>query len=111
MALDVTLPARRALEVRPVASKRELNTFIKLPWRLYRNEPNWVPPLVFDRKRFLDRSRNPFFKPTALFLRFSSAPVRLVNCRVYRENSTVASVSICVRLPKLASRAPHESPV
>jgi GNAT superfamily N-acetyltransferase len=62
MALDVTLPARRALEVRPVASKRELNTFIKLPWRLYRNEPNWVPPLVFDRKRFLDRSRNPFFK-------------------------------------------------
>ena len=62
MALDVTLPARQALEVRPVASRRELNTFIKLPWRLYRNEPNWVPPLVYDRKRFLDRSRNPFFR-------------------------------------------------
>jgi GNAT superfamily N-acetyltransferase len=62
MALDVTLPARQALEIRPVASRRELNTFIKLPWRLYRNEPNWVPPLVYDRKRFLDRSRNPFFK-------------------------------------------------
>jgi GNAT superfamily N-acetyltransferase len=62
MALDVTLPARRALEVRPVASQRELNTFIKLPWRLYRNEPNWVPPLLFDRKRFFDRGRNPFFK-------------------------------------------------
>ena len=62
MALDVTLPARRALEIRPVASKRELNTFIKLPWRLYRNEPNWVPPLLFDRKRFFDRQRNPFFK-------------------------------------------------
>jgi GNAT superfamily N-acetyltransferase len=62
MALDVTLPARRALEVRPVASKRELNTFIKLPWRLYRNEPNWVPPLLLDRKRFFDRGRNPFFK-------------------------------------------------
>jgi len=62
MALDVTLPARQAVEVRPVASKRELNTFIKLPWRLYRNEPNWVPPLLFDRKRFFDRERNPFFK-------------------------------------------------
>ncbi|MBV8999835.1 MAG: GNAT family N-acetyltransferase [Solirubrobacterales bacterium] len=61
MALDVTLPARRALDVRPVASKRELNTFIKLPWRLYRNEPNWVPPLLFDRKRFFDRKRNPFY--------------------------------------------------
>ena len=62
MALDVTLPARRALEVRPVGSKQELDTFIKLPWRLYRNEPNWVPPLLFDRKRFFDRARNPFFK-------------------------------------------------
>jgi GNAT superfamily N-acetyltransferase len=51
-----------ALEVRPVASKSDLNTFIKLPWRLYRNEPNWVPPLLFERKRFFDRERNPFFR-------------------------------------------------
>lgn len=51
-----------ALDVRPVASKRDLDTFIKLPWRLYRNEPNWVPPLLFERKRFLDRQRNPFFE-------------------------------------------------
>ncbi len=51
-----------ALEVRPVASKRDMNTFIKLPWRLYRNEPNWVPPLLFERKRFFDRQRNPFFE-------------------------------------------------
>jgi GNAT superfamily N-acetyltransferase len=51
-----------ALEVRPVASKSDLNAFIKLPWRLYRNEPNWVPPLLFERKRFFDRDRNPFFR-------------------------------------------------
>lgn len=51
-----------ALEVRPVAGKRELKRFIRLPWRLYRNEPLWVPPLLFERARFLDRERNPFFK-------------------------------------------------
>jgi GNAT superfamily N-acetyltransferase len=51
-----------ALDIRSVASKRDLNTFIKLPWRLYRNERNWVPPLLFERKRFFDRKRNPFFK-------------------------------------------------
>jgi GNAT superfamily N-acetyltransferase len=51
-----------ALEIRPVAPKRDLNTFIKLPWRLYRNERNWVPPLLFERKRFFDRQRNPFFQ-------------------------------------------------
>ncbi len=51
-----------ALEVRPVAGKRDLNVFIKLPWRLYRNERNWVPPLLFERRRFFDRRRNPFFE-------------------------------------------------
>jgi GNAT superfamily N-acetyltransferase len=50
------------LDVRPVASKGDLNTFIKLPWRLYRNEPLWVPPLLFERKRFFDRQGNPFFQ-------------------------------------------------
>jgi hypothetical protein len=44
-----------ALAVRPVASRRDLNMFIKLPWRLYRNETRWVPPLLFVRSRFLDR--------------------------------------------------------
>src|SRR6478752_4181355 len=87
MALDVTLPARRALEVRPVADKRELNTFIKLPWRLYRNEPNWVPPLVYDRKRFLDRSRNPFFKhaEVELFLAWrGDEPVGRISAQIDR---------------------------
>jgi GNAT superfamily N-acetyltransferase len=50
------------VEVRPVASKRDLRRFIKLPWRLYRNEPQWVPPLISERKGFLDRERNPFFE-------------------------------------------------
>jgi GNAT superfamily N-acetyltransferase len=51
-----------ALEVRPVASKRDLTTFIKLPWRLYRNEPHWVPPLISERRSFLDRRKNPWFE-------------------------------------------------
>jgi GNAT superfamily N-acetyltransferase len=51
-----------SVEVKPVGAKRDLMRFIKLPWRLYRNEPNWVPPLVSERKKFLDRDRNPFFE-------------------------------------------------
>jgi GNAT superfamily N-acetyltransferase len=51
-----------SIEVRPVASRRELTTFVKLPRRLYRNEPLWVPPLTFERRQFLDRRKNPFFK-------------------------------------------------
>jgi len=87
MALEVSVSARGALQVRPVADKRELNTFIKLPWRLYRNEPNWVPPLVFDRKRFLDRSRNPFFKhaEVELFLAWrGDQPVGRISAQIDR---------------------------
>jgi len=50
------------VEIRPVASRRDLNTFIKLPFGLYRNEPRWVAPLLMDVKKRLDRAKNPFFE-------------------------------------------------
>src|SRR5438445_7486621 len=50
------------VEIRPVAGRRDMRTFIKLPWRLYRNERNWVAPLLMDVRKRLDRSRNPFFE-------------------------------------------------
>jgi len=50
------------LEIRPAQSKREVDAFLKLPFRLYTGEPHWVPPLLFERRRFLDRRRNPFFE-------------------------------------------------
>jgi GNAT superfamily N-acetyltransferase len=50
-----------SVEVRPVRTRGELKRFVRLPWRIYRNEPLWVPPLVYERRRFLDRSKNPFF--------------------------------------------------
>jgi GNAT superfamily N-acetyltransferase len=50
------------VEVRPVASKRELKAFMRLPWRLSRNEPQWVPPLLMELRKRLDRERNPFFE-------------------------------------------------
>ena len=51
-----------SLRVAPVRSKADLNAFIKLPFELYAGEPYWVPPIIADRKRFLDRSKNPFFE-------------------------------------------------
>jgi GNAT superfamily N-acetyltransferase len=51
-----------AVEIRPVITRRELDAFIKLPWRLYRNEPNWVAPLLIDVKKRLHQHKNPFFK-------------------------------------------------
>jgi len=36
--------------------------FIRFPWRVYDGDHLWVPPLIRERKAFLDPSRNPFFQ-------------------------------------------------
>jgi GNAT superfamily N-acetyltransferase len=50
-----------ALSVKPVETEGELKRFIKFPWSIYRKDANWVPPLLMERKEFLDRKKNPFF--------------------------------------------------
>lgn len=55
-------PGSSAITVRPVRTRRELRAFIRLPWRIYAGSANWVPPLLSERKRHLDRRRNPFFE-------------------------------------------------
>ena len=54
------------LTVTPVSSRRELMEFIRLPWKLYRGNPNWVPPLVMDQKTLLSREKNPFFRHASI---------------------------------------------
>jgi GNAT superfamily N-acetyltransferase len=60
----VTLPAvpQGKLTVRPVRGRRDLSRFIKLPFRLHRDHELWVPPLISERRRFLDRRQNPYFE-------------------------------------------------
>jgi GNAT superfamily N-acetyltransferase len=50
-----------SLEIRPVSTKAERLAFVDLPYRLYAQEPTWVPPLRFERKKHLDPAKNPFF--------------------------------------------------
>lgn len=49
------------LTVRPVTSRRDLKRFVKVPFRVHRDHPQWVPPLIVDRMQFLNRSKNPYF--------------------------------------------------
>ena len=41
---------------------QEMRDFIRLPFILYKGDPNWVPPLVMDIKTTLDRRKNPLFE-------------------------------------------------
>ena len=50
-----------ALEIREVRSKQDLEQFIRIPWQIYKDDPHWVPPLIFDVKEFLDPRKHPFY--------------------------------------------------
>ena len=50
------------IEITKVASNTDRDAFIKMPWKIYANDPVWVPPLVIERKEFLDREKHPFFE-------------------------------------------------
>jgi len=51
----------KQLEIREVTGKKALKTFIRVPWSIYKDDPNWIAPLLFERKEALS-SKNPFFK-------------------------------------------------
>lgn len=50
------------LRIDPVSTKADLKAFIALPWKVYRHDPYWVPPLVSEQQEFYDRQKNPFFQ-------------------------------------------------
>ncbi len=51
-----------ALTVEPISAKRDTLPFIKFAWQIYRDYPHWVPPLLMDRKKLMDKEKNPFYK-------------------------------------------------
>lgn len=51
-----------SIEIRPVRTARERRTLLTFPWRVYKNDPLWVPPLIPERAKVIDPERGPFFK-------------------------------------------------
>lgn len=49
------------IEVRRVATGAERRVFLHFPWRIYRHDPVWVPPLLPERKGRIDPARGAFF--------------------------------------------------
>lgn len=48
-----------AVEVRPVSTTADFKAFFEFPWTLYRDDPNWTPPLLSMRRELLDKKKNP----------------------------------------------------
>ena len=48
--------------IKEVNSKKELNEFVSFPFKLYKNHPFWVGPIINEELEVLDKQLNPVFK-------------------------------------------------
>jgi GNAT superfamily N-acetyltransferase len=71
------------IEVRTVQTRREKNIFVTFPWRIYRGDPLWVPPLLSERKKVIDPQKGKFFEDgyADLFIAWKDdRPVGTLSC-------------------------------
>ncbi len=50
------------LLVQRVANRRQRREFLDFPWKLYRGDPYWIPPLLDSQKELLGYRRHPFYQ-------------------------------------------------
>ncbi|NCQ11595.1 MAG: hypothetical protein GW809_05525 [Bacteroidetes bacterium] len=53
-------PATHGVHI--VSTKAQLKEFILFPYKHYKNEPNWVTPLLMDEKKLVDTKNNPTYE-------------------------------------------------
>jgi len=53
---------REKTSVHKVKVERDLNDFLRLPWKIYKGDPYWIPPLLKEMKFKLNRLKRPFFE-------------------------------------------------
>jgi len=50
------------VQIRPVAGKKDRKDFVDLPYRLYADNPNWIPPLKDEVHGLINPAKNPWFE-------------------------------------------------
>ena len=63
--------------IKEAKTKKEMKKFILFPFKLYKNDKNWVPPLIFDEWNTFSPKKNPSFEfcEAAFFLAYKEGEV------------------------------------
>lgn len=75
------------IQVIAVADKHGRSDFIEVPFGIYKDDPNWIPPLYIERQEHLDPKKNPYFKhaDTQLFVAYRAGrPIGRISAQVDR---------------------------
>jgi len=78
------------VEVARAETAKERDRFLRLPWRLYRDDPAWIPNLLLLQRETLDRKKNPFFEhgEAAYFVALRDGrPVGRISAQIDRLNN------------------------
>jgi len=54
--------AASEIQVRQVSTRRDRDEFVRFPWQVQAGDPHWAPPLLLERKAFIDPKRHPFYR-------------------------------------------------
>ncbi len=54
------------IEVKALHPQKDIVKFLKFSWKIYKDDPIWVPPLMMDKKKLLNKDKNPFFKTSQM---------------------------------------------
>ena len=71
------------IKVKEIKSSKEIKQFVKFPWLIYKNDRNWVPPLIHDQINFFNPEKNPYYQ---------HSKVRLI--MAYENNKPVGRMSV-----------------
>jgi len=76
--VSLRVPVMNSVEIIKVNNKKDREIFIRFPWEIYKNNPNWVPPLLFEVRAKLDPRKNPFFEHAEMELFLARRGERMV---------------------------------
>lgn len=58
----VETPLNNMIIVKEANTKKLMKDYVKFPFKLYKNNQNWIPPLINDELESFDKTKNPVFE-------------------------------------------------
>ena len=50
------------IQIKKVESKSDFKDFVKFPFKLFKDNPYWVPPITREELNIIDAEKNPVFQ-------------------------------------------------
>ncbi|RYG40322.1 MAG: GTP cyclohydrolase, partial [Chitinophagaceae bacterium] len=74
-----------SITITEAVSKAQIREFITFPFSIYKDNPNWVPPLIIEEEMSFDKTKNPVFEHAEAYFYIA-----------YRGNSAVGRVAAII---------------